>query len=277
MPAPILHPLPVYEFTAGGLTGYVRLTDPDRGIQFSQAAEGKVLPALSREVLSLRHYLAWGGGGPLVPREEAPCDGEVEKQSIAFQYGSARHWPLTAAVRYQLLGEGGLDASFTFVFSRRMAGFEAGVETIMPRSQPAIYLRSAGRWVRAQPGLRAQCFYPRNQAAANLIADGRWNGLRMAGISLAVQPQGYDYPLLVVREEKTGWALAYMALTEDCSCLWVNGPQRAIGFGLLGSDVAANSRHTCHLRVVLCPAPKLDDVLSHYRAFVQHARGSPKR
>ena len=275
--APVLRPVPLYEFIAGDLIGYVRLSDPERGIEFSRAQSGKTLPGPSKEVLSLRHYLASGQGGLLVPREEAACKGKIEKQGLAFRYDKVRDWPLTATAQYELLSEGGVDAAFQFSFSHKLNGFEAGVETFMSRARPAVYLHCEGRWQRAVPGPHVQRFYARNQQVAELIADGRWNGLRMAGIALAREPQGYDYPVVILRDELTRWALTYMGLTEQCSSVWVNGAHRTIGFGLIGADVKANSKLTCRLRVLLCRAEKLDDVLPYYRSFVQEARTSRKR
>jgi len=269
----LLRPVPLYEFTTAGLAGHVRLTDPGRGITFSAGAEGKPLPAFSQEVLSLRHYLARADSGLLAPREESACEGKIDKQTVVFSYERPPSWPVTASARYQLLPEGGADASFAFSFAKPLWGFEAGIETLMPRYHPSVYVHSGGAWVRAVPGPQAQRFYPRNLRAAELIADGRWDALRLAGIALAVEPQGYDYPVVVVRDERTGWALVYMALTEECSSVWVNGAHRTIGLALVGADVKAQSTANCRLRVALCQAGRLDDALSHYRGFVQEARG----
>jgi len=275
-PAPLLRPAPVYEFSAGGLAGHVRLTDPGRGLVFSQAAEGKCLPAVCHEVLSLRHYLCRGGGGLLAPREESPCEGRVEKDTAVFSYEKVKEWPVTATVHYQVLSQGGADAVFAFTFGKPVRGFEAGVETLMPRWQPAAYVHSGGSWVRAVAGPQVQRFYPRNLGAAELIADGRWEPLRLAGVAVAIERQGYDYPMVAVRDERTGWALVYMALTEECTSVWVNGAHRTVGLSLVGSDVKAREKVSCRLRVVLCQAEGLDDTLAHYRQFVQEARAARK-
>ncbi len=91
-------------------------------------------------------------------------------------------------------------------------------------------------------------------------------------MSLLVEPHGYDYPIVVARDERTGWALVHMALTEECGSIWLNGSERAIGIGLIGADVAAKQKLTCRLRVALCRAANLDDALTPYREFVQQAR-----
>ena len=270
--APLLRPVPLYEFSAGGLTGYVRLTDPGRGIEFSGSAEGKSLPAYCQEVLSLRHYFSATDGGLSVPRESAQCAGKVEKHAVVFCYDRLPAWPVAATARYELLTQGGADATFAFQFSKGMAGFEAGVETLMPKSLPAVYVHTAGSWARAVMAPQTLRFYPRNIGAAELMADGRWDGLRLAGISLVVETHGYDYPIVVARDERSGWALVHMALTEQCTAMWLNGSQRAIGLGLIGADVQAQEKITCRLRVVLCRADNLDGALTHYRQFVQEAR-----
>ena len=270
--APVLRPVPLYEFAAGGISGHVRLNDPGRGIEFTGAANGRALPAYSQEVLSLRHYLSVGDCGLLAPRMDAACDGTVEKSAVVFTYDRPAKWPVAATARYELLPGGGADAAFTFSFSKPLKAFEAGIETLMPKSQPNVYVHSGGAWVRVAAGPQAQRFYPRNLGAAGLILDGRWDALRMSGVWLAVEPQGYDYPIVVVRDERTGWAFAYMALTEDCSAVWVNGAERAVGMGLLAADVKAQEKAHCRLRVALCQAERLDDTLAHYRQFVQEAR-----
>ncbi len=274
--APMLRPLPVYEFEAGGLRGYVRLADPQRGIEFSECLEGKHLPGSCKEVLSLRHYLARGEGGLLVPREEAKCDGSVDKQGIVFQYAPAAKWPIEATARYELLPEGGVDVTFAFALSKGLKGFEAGVETLTPRTQATTYVHAGGRWTPAAAGPRLQRFYPRNMGVAELIADGRWNGLRMAGIGLSVEPQGYDYPMAVIWEPSTRWALAYMALTEECSSVWVNGADQTLGLGLVGADIKPRSAATCRVRALLCQIAQLNDILPYYRDFVQEARTTRK-
>jgi hypothetical protein len=270
--APVLRPVPLYEFVAGGINGHVRLNDPGRGIEFTGAADGRALPAYSQEVLSLRHYFSTADSGLLAPRVDAACAGKVEKNAVVFSYDRPAKWPVAATARYELLPDGGADAAFTFAFSKPLKRFEAGIETLMPRSQPNVYVHSGGNWVRVAAGPQVQKFYPRNLGAAELILDGRWDALRMGGVGLAVEPQGYDYPIVVVRDERTGWAFAYMALTEDCSAVWVNGPERAVGMALLGADVKAQEKAHCRLRVALCQADKLDDTLSCYRQFVQEAR-----
>jgi hypothetical protein len=274
--APMLRPLPVYEFEAGGLQGYVRLADPQRGIEFSGCSEGKHLPGACKEVLSLRHYLARGEGGLLTPREESKCDGSVDKQGVVFKYGPAAKWPIDATARYELLPEGGVDVTFAFTLAKGLKGFEAGVETLTPRTQGNIHVHAGGKWAAAAAGPRLQRFYPRNMGVAELIADGRWNGLRMAGIGLAVEPQGYDYPMAVVWEPNTKWALAYMALTEECSSIWVNGADNALGLGLVGADIKPKSGATCRVRALLCQITQLDDILPRYRDFVQEARTTRK-
>jgi len=291
--APVLRPLPIYEFVASGLRGYVRLADPDRGIEFSHCLGAKSLPGPCKEVLSLRHYLARGEGGLLVPREEAPCEAKIEKQAVFFRYKQTARWPVAATARYDLLPEGGLDATFSFTATKGLQGFEAGVETLMPKTHQAAYagagapafgaargaayVHAGGRWTPAGAGPRRQRVYPRNLQAAELIADGRWNGLRMAGLGLAVEPQGYDYPMLVVQEANSHWALVYMALTEECSSIWVNGAERSLGLGLVGADLKPNTTAICRLRALLCQLPQLDDVLPYYRRFVQEARTTRRR
>jgi len=269
---PPLRPVPLYEFALGGLVGQVRLSDPGLGIELLSACDGKSLPAYSREVLSLRHYFARGENGLLAPREEANCAGSTDGYAVTFDYQQPRNWPVEASVRYELLTQGGLDATFAFHFARPLKAFEAGIETLMPRSQPMVYIHSAGAWLRAIAGPQAQRFYPRNAWAAELMADGRWDALRLAGISLVVETHGYDYPMAVVRDERTGWALSYMALTEECTAIWINGPHRTLGLSLIGADVRAQEEVLCRLRVVLCQADSLDDTLVHYRSFVQQAR-----
>jgi len=272
--APVLRSLPVYEFVAGDLTGYVRLADPDRGFEFSRALQGKSLPAACKEVLSLRHYLGRGNGGMLIPREAAECQGKADKSGITFQYRKLAKWPVEATARYELLPAGGLDATFAFTFASEVKGFEAGIETIVPKTYSGVHVHAGGRWITATAGPRLKRFYPRNLGAAELIADGRWNGLRMAGIGLAVEPRGYDYPMLVLWEPGTELALLYMGLTEECSSVWVNGADRTIGMALVGANVKARSAATCRVRALLCKVNQLDDVLPCYRDFVQEARAT---
>ncbi|MCJ7750811.1 MAG: hypothetical protein MUQ65_06910 [Armatimonadetes bacterium] len=274
--APVLRSLPVYEFVAGDLMGYVRLADPDRGFEFSRALQGKSLPAVCKEVLSLRHYLGRGNGGMLIPREAAECEGKASKSGITFQYRKLAKWPVEATARYELLPAGGLDATFAFAFDSEMKGFEAGIETIIPKTYSGICVHAGGRWVTATAGPRLKRFYPRNLGAAELIADGRWSDLRMAGIGLAVEPRGYDYPMLVLWEPGTDRALLYMALTEECSSVWVNGADRTIGMALVGANVKARSAATCRVRALFCKVNQLDDVLPYYRDFVQEARATRK-
>jgi hypothetical protein len=276
-PAPVLRPLPIYEFTAGDLLGYARLTDPGRGFEFSGCAKDGPLPAVCKEVLSLRHYLARGDGGLLTPREALPCEAKADKHTVVFRYEKTTKWPVETTARYELLAAGGLDASFDFRFAKEVHGFEAGIETFIPKTYSGLYLHSGGRWLAAPVGPRLKRFYPRNLGAAELIADGRWSGLRLSGLSLAIEPDGYDYPLFVLWEPGRELALAYMGLTEDCTSIWVNGADRTIGVGLLGSTVKAGATATCRLRARLCRISDLDDVLPHYRDFVQHARATRKK
>lgn len=275
--APILKPVPMYEFQAGGLRGNVRLADPGRGIEFSAFLEDKLLYGPCREVLSLRHYLARANGGLGIPRQQARCDGKVNKKTVLFRYEAVPKWPVTATARYDLLAEGGVDVTFAFTVGKALRGFEIGIETLASKPPRDTYVHTGGRWARATAGPRLLRFHPRNMAAAELIADGRWNGLRTAGIGIAVEPRGYDHPMIALWEPNTRWALVYMALTEECSSVWINGAEGALGLGLVGADIRAKSTATCRLRALLCQISQPDDILPHYREFVQEARSSRRR
>ena len=275
--APVLRPLPVFEFTAGGIMGYLRLADPDRGFEFCRGVGGGLLPMACKEVLSLRHYLARGAGGLLAPREEAECKGKADKTGVLFRYQAPSRWPIEATARYELLGAGGLDATFAFDFAKDIAGFEAGVETLVPRTHAGVHVHAGGRWMPTAVGPKLKRFYPRNLGAAELIADGRWNGLRRAGIGLNVEPQGYDYPMIIAWEPSSDTALAWMALTEECSSMWVNGADRTVGMALGGASVRAGTSLTCRVRILMCRISQLDDALPHYRDFVQDARSTRRR
>ena len=68
-----------------------------------------------------------------------------------------------------------------------------------------------------------------------------------------------------------------MGLTEECSSVWVNGAERTVGLCVAGADVKPQSKVTCRLRALLFRASKLEEVLPHYREFVQEARAGRKR
>lgn len=268
---PVFRPIALYEFSAGGIEGQARLQDPGRGIALTGGSHGKALPARASETLSLRHYLCRARGGLLAPREEAPCEGKLEGNVLVFRYQQTRTWPVAAEARYTLLSQGGVEVAFTFTPTKALAGFEAGVETVFADALPAVHVHCGGSWVRVAAGHGIRC-YPRDLGAAELVADGRWDALRSAGVSVNVEPQGYDYPIAVVREEATGWALVQMALTEECTSLWVNAAEGSVGLCLVGDDLKAAEAATCRARLALCRAERLDEALVPYREFVQEAR-----
>lgn len=269
--APGFRPIALYEFSAGGLDGQARLQDPGRGLALTGGSQGKALPARASETLSLRYYLCRARGGLLAPREEAPCEGKLEGNALVFRYQQTRTWPVAAEARYTLLPQGGVEAAFAFTPTKALAGFEAGVGTVFADALPAVHVHCGGSWVRVAAGHGIR-FYPRDLGAAELVADGRWDALRSAGVSVNVESQGYDYPIAVMRDEASGWALVQMALTEDCTSLWVNAAEGSVGLCLLGDDLEAGKAVTCRMRLALCQADRLDEALVPYREFVQEAR-----
>jgi len=267
-----LRPVTFYEFQSGELRGYLRGTGPCPGIQITEAGEKGAITPPGGSLMSLTHYLSASHAAPEAPRKTPGRTEEVRGNTLVVRFPATQDWPLEALVSYRVGDEGRIDAGFAFHFSQPLAGFEAQVTSTFLHGSGVPHLHVGGDWLRPALGEKEISFFARDAAAAMLIEDGRWDFCLARGYRVLLDERGYDYPLLVHMEEKSGWALVQMLLTEECPSISVCSSPAQLNFSLLGRQARAGERVSCHARLAYGRFRGLEGILPLYHQFVREVR-----
>jgi len=222
--------------------------------------------------MSLTHYLSASRAAPEAPRKAPGRTEEVRGNTLLVRFPSLQDWPLEAVVSYRVGDEGRVDAGFAFHFSQPLAGFEAHITSTFLDGTGVPHLHVGGDWLR--PALREKeiSFFARDAAAARMIEDGRWDFYIAQGYRVLLDERGYDYPLLVHMEEKSGWALVQMLLTEECPSISVCSSPAQLNFSLLGQQAKAGESVFCQARLAYGQFRGLEGILPLYHQFVREVR-----
>lgn len=110
--------------------------------------------------------------------------------------------------------------------------------------------------------------FPRDTAATAMVKDGRWN-IEPNPVDWAMR-DAYALPLIIRRNEGSGFAVAVMTRPEDCFALLTpreGDAHYSMYLSLFGRTLRAGETATAHVRMVF---GALDDasVLKRYEAFL---------
>jgi len=266
-----------YTFNTGVLRGTLREGGKSMGLKpLVDAASGASLAA-SLGILSPYRLLTadarFGTAAWDWPSEARPLpDGAVEvrwaadaqhplEMTAVYRWSAPNVLDFSAAVRprqdlrnFELFLASyfdGFPASFAYVAENPGAGGKPGLMEAV---------KSAGVW---------QAF-PRDEEAARVIADGRWNR-PPSPVAWKIMPR-IAGPLAVRRDAKTGLVAVLMARPEDCFA--VSTPcgeegHRSVYLSLFGRDLKAGESAAARARLVVGRDISDEQAIALYREYVK--------
>jgi len=267
-----LRPVTFYEFQTGQLRGYLKGSGASPGIEIIASGEGRPLTSPGGSLMTLTHYLSSSLAGPEAALNAPGRTEELSGDTLFTRFPPAPQWPVDALVDFSVAEGGRIDVGFHFHFRKAMDGFEAQVVSTFSEQVPAAHLHVGGEWFR--PSLRAKdlCFFSRDEAAAAMIASGRWDFYLAQGFNLILDERGYDYPLLVYLHEKSGWALAQMLVTDESPSISLSSSPVQYNFSLVGRSVKEGEEVSCHARILYGQFRGLEGILPLYHQFIREVR-----
>ena len=267
-----LSPVTVYEFKTEHLQGRLSGTGAFPGIEIFASGEGAALTPTRGRLMSLTHYFSSATAGPEAAHKLAGKCEEISGDTLAIRLPASEEWPLETLVSYSLTERDALDVGFRFRFQQQMANFEAHVVSCFSDDSLASYVQLEGEWIR--PALREQqiCFLARDAAAMRMVEDGRWYFQIARGYHVILDERGYDFPVLVRLEEKSGWALVHMLMTDECPAISICSTPLQHGFSLVGREVKAEEEIVCHARLAYGQFRGLEGIIPLYHQFVREVR-----
>ncbi|NIM07539.1 MAG: hypothetical protein GTN69_13335, partial [Armatimonadetes bacterium] len=245
-----LRPVTIYEFETGHLRGYLQGLGSSPGIHITSAGERGRLTSSDGAIMSLTHYLSDAQVGPKAPLNIPGRSEEMSDDCLSVRFPPVSAWPVDALVSFCGSDEGCIDITLHFHFRQAIEGFEAQVISSFAEDVPAAHVHVGGDWFR--PALKSKdiCFFSRDEPAAAMIQSGRWDFHLARGYNVILDDRGYDYPLLAYLDEKSGWALVQMLITDECPSLSLCSSPVQYNFSLVGRSVKAKEEVSCHARMI---------------------------
>jgi len=262
----------LYEFETGQLRGHLSGMGANPGINLTAGADGKPLTPSGASMMTLSHYLCSSNIGPYAPLKAEDRRQELHGDSLVIHFPATPHWPLEATVCYTLCETGRIDSIFHFDFRADFPSFEAQVTSTFADSAGVSNLHIDGNWFRPALTGKDFSFFARDRFAEMLVQDGRWDFNVIEGYRVLLDERGYDYPILVLLEEKSGWALVQMCLIDECPSIALCSTPRQHNFSLVGRSVKQGETLTCHARLAYGQFRGLEGILPLYHQFVREVR-----
>jgi hypothetical protein len=277
-PAPAYDLQPAYEFTTPVFAGFIRPAGHLHGLVLSHDSQERPITRPGACLLNLEHYTAAGRAGIFVPRDQVTHTHRIDRHGLEISFSAAPDWAVEARIHYALLGPDTIEARFSFHFLQDFDRFEAFIASYLPAGTPPPWIKSMGMWQRPpiDPSARDQVFVPRDEAARQVLTDGRWQVLFDRGYGYRLTPETYTLPVQVSVlgvEEDPGElparpVLIQMAEQHHCLALSPNRFAPAHDFSLLGESVqAGDTQETC-LRLVYRTLTSFEEVEALCQEFV---------
>lgn len=135
--------------------------------------------------------------------------------------------------------------------------------------------KKEGRFVEATRDRGTWQMFPRDEAAVQLIQDGRWQH-PPSPVQWAIRPR-LAGPLGLRRDRETGLAGLVMAPPEDCFAVATPYGQqghRSLYLSLLGQDIQRGQTVSARSRLVVRRRVSFEDAARIYKSYVQECRRS---
>jgi hypothetical protein len=257
-----------YRFDTGALRGALRSEGRSRGlIPVVDCASGT---AIARGAGLFSHYRLldaesrYGHAGwDWASRSRLLADGSVEVRWTADE-----EHPFDMTARYRWAASNALDVTTSVVPREDLECFEVFLASYFHGFPTSLVYVGSSPETGGQPGfLKAKKtagvwqMFPRDEKAARLIGDGRWQRPPNP-VQWTIMPR-LARPLAMRRDEATGLSGLVMAPAEDCFAVatpYGEEGHRSLYLCLFGHDVQAGRNATVRSRLVI------DRGISHERA-----------
>lgn len=237
------------------------------GVVMEKLGDGAAPSADGRPLLHLQHYLEKGRSGEYVPTKLDHV-AVLSRDRLTLRFPVADKWPVTTQLTYSFPSPGTIDARFDFTFREPLTHFEAYVVSHFAASfEPTLHADE--KWEPPETESEVLLLIPRDDNVAGRFQDGRWTFRRN---KVRLSESRFDLPVIVHRDEKTGWAIIQMAEPGVCTHLAVNGAAGSDGFVLGGWDVKANQKRSARLRLLLARKPADEQIRQAYQSFADECR-----
>ncbi len=206
-------------------------------------------------------------------------DGSVTVETVADA-----DRPLAVRGTYRWAAPATLDLELDVTPARDVHGFELFLASYFDPAfeQAGVDVRENPQ-AQGRPGFMAALqtqgdwqMYPRDDAAVELIQDGRWT-LPPNPVQWAIQPK-LGRTLAMRRVPGTGLTALLMARPEDCFAVAMpcqTDVHFSVYFSLFGRDIAAGQTAHAHTRLQLLESPADAAIDDAYRQFLQVTEAQP--
>ncbi len=262
--------------TAGPYQGMRDLVHRATGIQ---VASGETLPGL------VAPYRVFANGRRYDDVRDRPARVKLVDERLHITYAADEDNPFDLESQYCWTGDT-LDAYYRINPHADMCRFELCISSYLAGGFRAYVSKQSNEWgekeskivpVDVNPMTDVYAMFPRDESAAELIFDGRWD-LPPYPVRWTV-PAWFDLPLAYRRHAKSGVMGLAMGDPKECYTIGisVNDPPedpdpakgyQAIYFYLFGRDLPAGTPATARVRWVIGKDLSEDDIHGRWNSFV---------
>ena len=271
-----------YQFDTGLLRGALHGGGRSTGLlPVSDAATGKVLTKISGWLSPYRTLSAgtqhgyaawdWASGAKRLP------DGTVE-----VRWSANETYPLNITAVYRWSAANTADLAITVAPQKDLPKLEVFLASYFEGfTQALVYAQDgASGQPKFVPALKADGVwqvFPRNDEAATLVADGRWQH-PPAPVTWTVRNR-LAAPLAMRRHPELGLTALVMSPPEDCLAVYTPYGEEGHGslyLGLLGGDVKAGQTATGRARLFIGRDLSDEAAVAAYQGYVTSLAGRGK-
>jgi hypothetical protein len=244
-----------------------------------QIASGQTLPGL------VAPYRVFGNGRRYDDVRDRPAQAEISGDRLRIVYAADENNPFDLDSHY-CWTEDTLDACYKVDPHEDMRRFELNISSYLSGGFRAYVSRQSNEWGEKKPRLvpvdvnpmtDVYAMFPRDESAAEMIFDGRWD-LPPYPVRWTV-PAWFDLPLAYRRHAKSGVTALAMGDPRECYTIGisVNDPPedpdpargyQAIYFYLFGRDLSAGEPATARVRWVVGKDLSEDEMLERWASFL---------
>lgn len=228
--------------------------------------------ARGRAFLNLEHYLSTGRWAEYLPRQ---LDHSVtmNRRNLTIHFPQPRDWPVRSELNYTFAHYPAIDARLDFTFSGKLEQFEVYFTSYFAQ-QYERSIRVDGKWLRPEIGTSEQLLIPRDDRVAARYADGRWDFLKGR---TRLADYRFDLPIIVSREDATGWAVVQMIEPGQCTHLAPNRFAVGHNFIIGGWDVKDGDKRSARIRLIVARGITDTEVEKAWQTFAAECATQPAR
>lgn len=262
---------------AGEYQGMRDLVHRSTGVQ---VAAGETLPGL------VAPYRVFGNGRRYGDVRDRPNRAEIVPEGLRITFPSNEENPFDLETLYCWAGDT-LDVHSTITAHVDLRGFELCISSYLSAGFRAFVSRQSNEWgerggrivpVDANPMTDVYAMFPRDETAAGMIFDGRWD-LPPYPVRWTV-PAWFDLPLAYRRHAKTGVMGLAMGDPKECYTIGisVNDPPedpdpakgyQAIYFYLFGRDILQHEVASAQVRWVIGKDLSEQEIYARWESFLK--------